>query len=193
MRTVLYAYPPVVLCCIACALPAPVALHCTAAVSLLRSTGDQSSAADQENAIRTVLDRYMHCDAEVAQNSLRAMIARVTAKQNSEGAAAGSLDALILRLHSQYPGDTGVFAPLLLNYLQLEPMQSFFMGAGVPHAYLSGDCVECMAPSDNVVRVGLTPKFKDVETLCKMLVYKCEKPTAFIEPLKRDDFTSIYR
>ena len=31
--------------------------------------------------------------------------------------------------------------------------------------------MECMACSDNVVRAGLTPKFKDVETLCKMLTY----------------------
>ena len=31
--------------------------------------------------------------------------------------------------------------------------------------------MECMACSDNVVRAGLTPKFKDVENLCKMLTY----------------------
>ena len=33
--------------------------------------------------------------------------------------------------------------------------------------------MECMACSDNVVRAGLTPKFKDVETLCEMLDYEC--------------------
>jgi hypothetical protein len=31
--------------------------------------------------------------------------------------------------------------------------------------------VEIMALSDNVVRAGLTPKFKDVKTLCDMLHY----------------------
>ena len=31
--------------------------------------------------------------------------------------------------------------------------------------------MECMACSDNVVRAGLTPKYIDVETLCKMLDY----------------------
>jgi mannose-6-phosphate isomerase class I len=31
-----------------------------------------------------------------------------------------------------------------------------------------------MACSDNVVRAGLTPKHKDVETLCSMLTYSCE-------------------
>lgn len=34
------------------------------------------------------------------------------------------------------------------------------------------DCLECMAASDNVVRAGLTPKFKDIDTLCSMLDYQ---------------------
>ncbi len=42
----------------------------------------------------------------------------------------------------------------------------------MPHAYLKGNCVECMAMSDNVVRAGLTPKFKDVDLLLRMLVYR---------------------
>ena len=50
-----------------------------------------------------------------------------------------------------------------------------FLGPNVPHAYLSGDCVECMACSDNVVRAGLTPKLIDVEVLCSMLEYKCSE------------------
>ena len=29
-----------------------------------------------------------------------------------------------------------------------------------------------MACSDNVIRAGLTPKFKDVETLCSVLIYE---------------------
>ncbi len=41
------------------------------------------------------------------------------------------------------------------------------------HLLVAGDCVECMACSDNVVRAGLTPKFKDVPTLCDMLTYTC--------------------
>ena len=47
-----------------------------------------------------------------------------------------------------------------------------FLGPNLIHAYLSGDCVECMACSDNVVRAGLTPKLIDVPTLCSMLEYR---------------------
>lgn len=35
------------------------------------------------------------------------------------------------------------------------------------------DCVECMACSDNVIRAGLTPKYRDVDTLLKVLDYSC--------------------
>jgi len=44
------------------------------------------------------------------------------------------------------------------------------------YAYLSGDCVEVMACSDNVVRAGLTPKYKDVATLTGMLTYAAGRP-----------------
>lgn len=33
------------------------------------------------------------------------------------------------------------------------------------------DIIECMASSDNVIRAGFTPKFKDVETLTSTLTY----------------------
>ena len=33
------------------------------------------------------------------------------------------------------------------------------------------DIVECMASSDNVVRAGFTPKFKDIEALISLLTY----------------------
>ena len=35
----------------------------------------------------------------------------------------------------------------------------------------STDIIECMASSDNVVRAGFTPKFKDISTLVSMLTY----------------------
>ena len=41
----------------------------------------------------------------------------------------------------------------------------------MPHAYISGDCMECMACSDNVIRAGLTPKFKDIDALLTHVNY----------------------
>jgi mannose-6-phosphate isomerase len=80
-------------------------------------------------------------------------------------------------LAQQFPNDAGAMAPLFLNYLLMAPGESFFMAANEPHAYVAGEIIECMACSDNVVRAGLTPKFKDVETLVDMLTYSTGGPS----------------
>ncbi|KAA0263828.1 mannose-6-phosphate isomerase [Hafnia alvei] len=64
-----------------------------------------------------------------------------------------------------YPDDSGLFSPLLLNTVELEPGQSMFLYAETPHAYLDGVGLEIMANSDNVLRAGLTPKYIDVPEL----------------------------
>ncbi len=89
---------------------------------------------------------------------------------------AAKLESLLQTLSQQYPGDVGVFGPLFLNYFELRPGQSVFLEPNVPHAYLQGECVEVMACSDNVVRAGLTPKFRDVDTLVSMLTYDMTPP-----------------
>ena len=58
-----------------------------------------------------------------------------------------------MRLAQQFPGDPGAMAPLFLNYLLIAPGESFFMAANEPHAYVAGEIIECMACSDNVVRL----------------------------------------
>lgn len=78
----------------------------------------------------------------------------------------------MLHLEKQYPGDIGVISAFFFNYVKLNPGEALYLGANEPHAYLSGECIECMATSDNVVRAGLTPKHRDIQTLCSMLTYK---------------------
>ena len=41
----------------------------------------------------------------------------------------------------EYPHDGGVFSPLLLNLLYLQPGDAIYRGADIPHAYLQGTCV----------------------------------------------------
>ncbi|KAL6178515.1 hypothetical protein ACLB2K_050033 [Fragaria x ananassa] len=80
-------------------------------------------------------------------------------------------EQLVLELERQYHDDIGVICAFFLNYVKLSPGEALYLGANEPHAYVFGDCVECMATSDNVVRAGLTPKHRDVKTLCSMLTY----------------------
>lgn len=81
-------------------------------------------------------------------------------------------DAWILRLEKEVGVDAGLFCFYLLNLIKLMPGQAIYTAAGTAHAYLSGDLAECMTNSDNVVRGGLTTKYKDVERFVEMLDYK---------------------
>lgn len=63
--------------------------------------------------------------------------------------------------------DRAVFSIYLFNIVAVKPGEGVFQRAGIPHAYMEGQCVELMANSDNVLRAGLTPKHIDVPELLK--------------------------
>jgi mannose-6-phosphate isomerase len=104
-------------------------------------------------------------------------------------------ESMFLKLFQFYPEDVGTLCSFFLNHLVLEAGTSIFISSGLPHAYLSGSCIECMANSDNVVRAGLTTKKKDIETLLKILDYNCQLPR-FIDPVEikqKDSKVILYR
>jgi mannose-6-phosphate isomerase class I len=131
-------------------------------------------------ALRLLFAEYLACPPDTVTQQLAALTQRLQQQQQEQQQQQQQqqqqeltpIEQLILRLNEQYPGDIGVFSPLLMNYLVLQPGDSFFIGANELHAYLSGECIECMALSDNVVRAGLTPKFRDCKTLASMLNYR---------------------
>lgn len=71
----------------------------------------------------------------------------------------------IIHLHKFYPDDPAIFAPLWMNIVTLKPLEALVVPPQTLHAYISGEGVEVMACSDNVIRAGLTNKFKDLKTL----------------------------
>lgn len=136
---------------------------------LEKAAGEGAGEEEQREALKAVFSSYMHASEERTTEQVAALAARLKTKEEKGGA--DDLDRLILRLLAHFPGDCGVFGPLFLNYVRLGSGKAFVMQANEPHAYLSGDILECMACSDNVVRVGLTPKYRDVRTLLGMLSY----------------------
>lgn len=104
-----------------------------------------------------------------------------------------------------YPHDSGLFSPLLLNVVRLAPGEAMFLFAKTPHAYLNGVALEVMANSDNVLRAGLTPKYIDIPELVAnvdfiprpasslMTLPLCDA-TSEIFPIPVDDFAfSLHR
>ncbi|KAF4506477.1 hypothetical protein G6O67_006559 [Ophiocordyceps sinensis] len=146
---------------------------------LARAAAQDKGADGQSGkaALKEAFGGLMSSSAE----SLARELPQLVDLAKSEGAAfAGggvasttgqTLAELVTRLHGQFGHDIGLAVLLMLNFVKLQPGEALFLVADDIHAYVSGDIIECMAASDNVVRAGLTPKFKDVTTLVDMLTY----------------------
>jgi mannose-6-phosphate isomerase len=149
---------------------------------------------EKKDALQKMFRSFMTCDPEVSQAQLSLLLQRLQNEQNSihphphdEPAWERKSARAILRLSQQFPDDAGAMSPFFLNYLLIAPGESFFMAANEPHAYVAGEIIECMACSDNVVRAGLTPKFKDVNNLINMLTYTQGGPSIDAgAPLERE-------
>lgn len=132
----------------------------------------------------------------------------------SDEATRGACHAdLLENLHSYFPGDVGCLSVYFLQDYEMGPGETAFLPANLIHAYIKGgatyypflfvtfklilsffllECVELMACSDNVVRGGLTPKLKDVDTLCSMLEYEPVDNSSNMDQIKLTENCTKY-
>ncbi|PZF37615.1 MULTISPECIES: mannose-6-phosphate isomerase, class I [unclassified Curtobacterium] len=89
--------------------------------------------------------------------------------------------ATVRDLATSWPGDPGIVVSLLMHRVTLTAGQAMYLPAGNIHAYLDGLGIELMAPSDNVLRGGLTPKHVDVPELLRVLDFTAY-PAPVLEP-----------
>jgi mannose-6-phosphate isomerase len=150
-------------------------------VEVVKSTkDDDSEEATERNkkALKKVFGELMSSSEASLAAASQLLLQSVSGAGDDfagGGVAATSgkvLAELVNRLYAQFGPDYGLFVLFFLNFVTLQPGEALFLQADDIHAYVSGDIVECMASSDNVVRAGFTPKFKDVDTLVDMLTYK---------------------
>eukprot|EP01012_Entosiphon_sulcatum_P007231 TRINITY_DN13625_c0_g1_i1.p1 TRINITY_DN13625_c0_g1~~TRINITY_DN13625_c0_g1_i1.p1 ORF type:complete len:441 (+),score=84.90 TRINITY_DN13625_c0_g1_i1:86-1408(+) len=139
-------------------------------VENLHSVASQEAPAAEaaQDALRAVFGQILLSKPAVVATHMQALERHLRESLFSDLPLA---HRTFLRLVDQYPGDSGCFLAYVLNVLELHSGEGLFLPANEPHAYVFGDCIEVMAKSDNVVRAGLTPKFKDVDTLLAMLTY----------------------
>ncbi|GAA2368900.1 mannose-6-phosphate isomerase, class I [Streptomyces cuspidosporus] len=144
-------------------------------VDPLKPYVDILHARPESHALREVLTAVLTADREAMADTVHqtAAAAERLGAQDGPYAPAYRAYAAIAR---HYPGDPGVIAAMLLNYVRLQPGEALYLGAGVPHAYLDGLGVEIMANSDNVLRCGLTPKHIDVPELLRVVRFESDGP-----------------
>ncbi|HAM22236.1 MAG TPA: mannose-6-phosphate isomerase, class I [Actinobacteria bacterium] len=126
------------------------------AAAILRKVGgsaqggaDLLDAGDPKGAIRLLL--------AVDPAELSELTPKVAAAAAAAGLGTAGVEALAT-VAGNYPGDAGVLVAVLMDQRVLAEGDAVYVPAGVVHAYVSGTGVEVMTASDNVLRLGLTPK-----------------------------------
>ena len=124
----------------------------------------------QQILIQTLFSTLIRNSIDYEKELVRA-IAHL-AERLGKSSSLEEIEILFLSLRAESRGpDVGLFVMFLLNLVHLKEGQGLYTDAGTPHAYIKGNIVECMANSDNVVRVGLTDKFTDPENLINVIDY----------------------
>ncbi|MCL9780170.1 mannose-6-phosphate isomerase, class I [Vibrio sp. S4M6] len=136
-----------------------VSLFKQANINAIKDLVEEFSANVSSAGLERFFTKLLSLQGEVKDKAVCELI--TYAKNHSTS----TTNSLIVELATQYPGDIGLFAPLMLNVITLKPGEAMYLDALTPHAYIKGAGLEIMANSDNVLRAGLTPKHMDVDEL----------------------------
>ncbi|CAL1711008.1 unnamed protein product [Somion occarium] len=158
---------------------------------LVISNSSNPSGPEEKVSLKDLFSAVMTAKEPLLKEQLTKLVRRY--ELGSEQEVEKPVKDLILRLNSQFPGDIGVFCAFVLNYVSMNPGDAIFLAAGEPHAYVSGDIIECMATSDNVIRAGLTPKLRDIPNLISGLTYQSANASKhLVNPVPRSTHTQLY-
>ena len=97
-------------------------------------SGSNATEPAEKAALKTLFASLMTANESIIHHQLDILVKRYRSQATQDN----DIAQLVLKLNEQFPGDIGIFCPFILNYVQLEPGQAIFLGAGEPHAYISG-------------------------------------------------------
>lgn len=117
---------------------------------------DSGESEFSKEAVKKVVRNIL----EAEDDAIAATYEALAAAHPSSFGSDTYIPELAPRLASQYDKqDPGVLIALItMNFLTLNPGESIYIPADGIHAYLSGDIIECMARSNNVLNTGFCPK-----------------------------------
>lgn len=164
-----------------------------------KNTGDKWT----DKTLREVTRSLLLADEETTRRTENAIAELSPAElANLPGSDCAYILDLLPRLQSQYgPTDAGSLVALLcMNFLVFEPLDAIYIPADGIHAYLSGNIVECMARSNNVLNAGFCPRAErnSIDLFTDTLTFKSHSREDVVLPSERSERstsgkTQVYR
>ncbi|KAJ9609779.1 hypothetical protein H2200_006107 [Cladophialophora chaetospira] len=152
----------------------------------LPKKADGINVSDEET-LRQITTNMLKADEKTVESTMKKL---QSTPKDQLGKHAYILD-LIPRLKDQYGvTDNGNLVALIcMNFLVLDAGQALYIPADGIHAYLSGDIVECMARSNNVINTGFCPRADrdSVDLFTRALTFKQHDPDEPILDRKQSD------
>ncbi|MGL5249474.1 MAG: mannose-6-phosphate isomerase, class I, partial [Enterovibrio sp.] len=130
------------------------------AISVLNKSLDEFKKSPNSDGLKMFFSAIMSLENADKDRALEELFLKIEHSTNDP--QMNAIFAYIKNFREHYPHDIGLFSPLLLNIVELEPGEAMYLSAQTPHAYVQGTALEIMANSDNVLRAGLTPKYIDL-------------------------------
>jgi mannose-6-phosphate isomerase len=144
--------------------------------------GEPTQWSDQ--TLREVTRKLVSADEGTVKQTEHLLLSN---SKSELGDAAYILD-LLPRLQKQYgPEDPGSLVVLTcMNFMVLGPGDALYIPADGIHAYLSGDIVECMARSNNVLNSGFCPPGdrNNIDMFTDTLTFKAHSKGDMLLPSK---------
>ncbi|KAH8172373.1 phosphomannose isomerase type I domain-containing protein [Sarocladium implicatum] len=140
----------------------------------LRGIGNAASGSFKDEDLRHVVQKILEADDQVIRKTYKDLMALPESSFTSSPANA-HIPELAPRLADQFSeADPGILVGLItMNYLKLQAGDAVYIPADGIHAYISGDIIECMARSNNVLNTGLCPKAErsNAKQFCDLLTF----------------------
>ncbi|KAK4238620.1 mannose-6-phosphate isomerase [Achaetomium macrosporum] len=137
-----------------------------------------------DQTLRDITRKLLTADEDTVKHTEDLLL---STSKSDLGNAAYILD-LLPRLRQQYgPEDPGSLVALTcMNFMVLDPGDALYIPADGIHAYLSGDIVECMARSNNVLNSGFCPPAdrNDINMFTDTLTFKAHSKGDMLLPGK---------
>lgn len=138
---------------------------------LQRFVPDQKVDNLNDSQLKEVVRNMLNASDE----TVKAVYTALTTLPTSQFGKYDYIPTLAPRLAGQYSeADPGILVALItMNYLVLEAGESIYIPADGIHAYLSGDIIECMARSNNVLNTGFCPRAErsNIDLFCQCLTF----------------------